>query len=261
MRFVAEKHNELIASLNDLVNALVSENIEAKKSKANISLTKANDLKSSISQQDYPAWLPPLIQGLEYFSNNQWKAHDLIAHLIGNITQIKSHKWVFENPSESAFDFDSIFEHYKSQSRLSELFDEIIKILEQIQDSGEIDSVAMMAALGKVIATLKQNKEGSYFSINSAWSFLVSFLENYMWAELSKLPVLGTAMEALEKTIQETNEEMHKVHSEIQSEMKNLVEAEVKGLQKKTEFQFIGYDKAGVNLPRIESNSMIDENV
>lgn len=261
MRFVAEKHNELIKSLDDLVNVLVTEDIEAKKSTANVSLTKANELKSSISQQDCPAWLPPLIQGLQCFSNDTWRQTNLIAHLIRHIAQIKAHAWVFANPSESAFDFDSIFEHYKSQSRLSELFDEIIKILEQIQDSSEIDSVAMMAALGKVIATLKQNKKGSYFSINSAWSFLVSFLKNYMWAELSKLPVLGSAMEALEKTIQETNEEMFKLHSEIQSEMKNIVETEVKGLQKKTEFQFIGYDKAGVNLPRIESNSMINENV
>lgn len=149
--------------------------------------------------------------------------------------------------------FDAIFQHYKSQSRLAELFDEIIKILEEIQASGEIDSVAMMNALGKVIATLKKNKNGSYFSLNGAWSFLITFLKNYMWAELSKLPVLGTAMGALEKTIEETNEEMSKVHSEIQHEMMTTVENEVKGLQKKTSFQFIEFNKLEATLPKIQS--------
>ncbi len=233
MRFVIEKHQELIKSLDELVKNLVGEKLESKKAKANFSLQKANDLKASISQQDCPTWLPPLIQGLGYFVNGPWNQSDLIIHLIKNIEAIRGHKWIFDNPSESAFDFDSIFEHYKSQSRLPELFEEIIKILEEIQSSGEVDSIAMMTALGKVISTLKKNKNGSFFSINSAWSFLISFLKNYMWVELAKVPVLGSAMEALEKAISETNEEMFKVHSEVQSEMKRVVETEVKALKKK----------------------------
>jgi len=259
MRFVTEKHQELIKSLDDLVKHLVSENRESKKAKAILSLTKANDLKASISQQDSPSWLSTLIQGLQYFSNRTWNQQHLIDYIIRNIELIRVHKWSFDTPSESAFDFDSIFEHYKSQSRLPELFDKIIKILEEIQGSREVDSVAMMTALGKVISTLKKNKEGSYFSINSAWSFLISFLKNYMWAELSKVPLLGTAMEALEKTIKETNDEMFKVHSEVQSEMKKVVEAEVKSLAKKTDFQFVGYDRDGGQLPSLEFKSVMDE--
>ncbi|WP_447555585.1 hypothetical protein [Vreelandella sp. EE22] len=259
MRFVTEKHQELIKSLDELVNNLVGEKLESKKTKAKVSLQKANDLKASISQQDCPSWLPSLIQGLGNFVSGQWNQSHLISHLIKNIELIRGNKWVFDNPSESAFDFDSIFEHYKSQSRLPELFEEIIKILEEIQGSGEVDSVAMMTALGKVIATLKKNKNGSYFSINSAWSFLMSFLKNYMWAELAKVPVLGTAMEALEKTISETNEEMFKVHSDVQSEMKRVVESEVKALKQKTDFRFAGYDKHGGEIPSLEFKPAVDE--
>lgn len=261
MRFVTEKHRELIQSLDVLVKALVSEDLEVKKSKAEIAFTKANDLKASISEQDCPSWLPPLIQSFQRFKAGSWKQANLMVHLIENQKNIKEHKWVFENPSDAAFDFDSIFQHYKSQSRLPELFDQIIKILEQIQQSGEVDSVSMMSALGKVIATLKQNRDGSYFSINSAWSFLVAFLKNYMWAELSNIPVLGTAMAALEKTINETNEEMFKVHNEVQNKMKTVVEAEVKGLAKKSDFSFVGYDKSGIQLPKLENNTEIDEKI
>lgn len=261
MRFVTEKHQELIKSLDELVKYLVGEKVEAKKEKANFSFQKANDLKSSISQQDCPPWLPQLLQGLSYFASNQWKPTDLINHLIKNIEPIRSHKWVFDNPSEVAFDFDSIYEHYKSQSRLPELFEEIIRILEDIQGSGEVDSVSMMTALGKVISTLKKNKNGSYFSINSAWAFLISFLKNYMWVELAKVPVLGAAMEALEKTINEANEEMFRVHLEVQTVMKETVETEVKALKKKTEFNFVGYDRRGGEIPSLGFNSVVDESV
>ncbi|MEC8966790.1 MAG: hypothetical protein VX894_15955 [Pseudomonadota bacterium] len=261
MRFVKEKHKELVESLNDLVTHLVGEKIEQKKSKAEIALSKSNDLKASISQQDTPDWLPALTNALHHFKTGTWNQSHLINHLINNQKIIKEHVWVFDNPSQQAFDFDAIFEHYKSESRLSDLFGEIISILEQIQSSGEVDSVSMMSALGKVIATLKQNKDGSYFSINSAWSFLISFLKNYMWAELSKIPVLGTAMEALEKTIKETNEEMYKVHNSVQESMKEIVEREVKGLENKSSFAFVSYDKTGLQLQLSAPRSEIDANV
>ncbi len=257
-RFVTEKHNELISSLNLLVNVLVSENIEKKKTVSEATLKKALALKASMSKKDSPPWLVPLIKGLEALLDNKWQQADLMNSLIKNLEPIRNHKWVFDDPDKKDFDFDAIFEHYKSQSRLSELFDEIIKILEEIKTSGEVDSLSMMTALSKVISTLKQNKDGSYFSLNSAWSFLISFLKNCMWAELAKVPVLGPAMEALEKTINEANDEMFKVHSEIQNEMKNTVEKEVKALQKKTNFEFVVYNKSGATLPKIEDSTELN---
>ncbi len=258
MRFVIEKHKDLISSLDQLVQALVGENAQNKVTKAEDALKKSKDLQSAIAKQDTPAWLPSLIQGLHYFVSKSWKQTQLINHLIENIAVIKAHKWAFENSDEKAFDFDSIYEHYKSESRIPELFDEIIKILEDIQSSGEIDSRTMTTALGKVLATLKQNRNGSYFSLNSAWEFLISFLKNYMWSELSKLPMLGSAMEALEKTIKETNEEMFRVHAAIEKEMSNVVESEIKELEGKSTFPFISYDRSGVainsNIERLTIN-------
>jgi len=52
---------------------------------------------------------------------------------------------------------------------------------------------------------------------------------------------------------------MFKVHSEVQSEMKKVVEAEVKSLEKKTDFQFVGYDRDGGQLPSLEFKSVMDE--
>lgn len=105
MRFVTEKHNELIASLDQLTTSLVTENIENKKTKAGDTYKKTTDLKSSISNQDCPAWLDPLMQCLQNFISGPWKPAHVINHIITNIGTIRNYKWVFDDPDKAAFDF------------------------------------------------------------------------------------------------------------------------------------------------------------
>lgn len=249
LRLIQEKHRLLVAASDVLFRSLVGEDHGKKKEVANAALLAANDLRGLLSKKDVPSWLNNAINSLTAFVNGQWSAFDLLSNYISTKSAIETHSWTFQANDEAAFDFDSIFEHFKKDSRLPELFDSIVKILEDIEASGDVDSVTMLRSLGKVIATIKRSRDGSYFSLNSAWEFLLSFLKNYMWEELSKVPVLGTALEALEKTIKETNEEMFKLHQQVQDEMNKTVEGEISVLKNKSEFQFITYDRKGHLLP------------
>ena len=260
MRFVHERHNELVKSLEVLVEALVTPNSEQDK-KAEISFNKSKDLESATSEKDRPDWISEVTLSLQRFLNGVWNSRQLIKYLVDNMAIVKNHKWEFGDPKEDAFDFDAIFEHYRSESRLPELFEEIVKILEKIKDSEDLDSRLMVKALGRVIATLNKGKAGSYFSINGAWEFLITFLQNYMWIELSKIPALGSIMQALEKTIKETNEEMLKVNSNIQSEMKSIVEADIRGLKNKASFNFMTYNKSGLKLTDNSKRFGLNESV
>jgi hypothetical protein len=258
LKFVSEKQKQLKKSLEQLVLILVGENPEKKKDAANSTMTIVKDLKSILPESEVPAWLNSIFQGLDQYQKGTFQPFHLMQKIMFIKSDMDEHEWIHDGSEISVFDFDSIFQHYKSESRLGELFDEIIKLLEDIHGSGDVDSVSMMAALGKVIATLKQNIDGSYFSLNSAWSFLMSFLKNYMWEELVKIPVLGTSMKALKKTINETNEEMYKVHNSVEKKMKSVVEEEVKGLANKSNFAFLGYDKKGSQLPETNSSHILD---
>lgn len=249
IRLVKEKDSALRAAADQLLQDLVSDDSTRKKTSAEKTLQLASDLRAVLSQSDIPAWLNDTINYLENFTKGFWHAQSFIAHFIRIKWKLDNHHWQFDQVTDVAFDFDSIFEHYKKDSRLPELFDEIILILEEIEASGEVDSLSMINALAKVIATIRKSKDGSYFSLNSAWEFLLSFLNNYMWGELSKLPVLGTALEALSKTIQEANEEMFKVHKAVQDEMVRSVAAEVKALSNKSAFSFMEYNRNGHLLP------------
>lgn len=245
VRLVLEKHKVLKDSSDQLLRALVTEDPNKKKNEAKVALQAAQDLRGILATQDVPNWLVHTINALNSFVGGSWTSYDLLANYIPARELIDSHQWVFQEDTERPFDFDAIYEHFKKDSRLPELFDSIVKLLEDIQGSGEVDSMAMLKALGKVIATIKRSKDGSYFSLNSAWEFLLSFLKNYMWGELSKIPMLGTALEALEKTIKETNEEMFKLHQQVQEEMNKTVESEMQVLKNKSDFSFITYDRQG----------------
>ncbi|OFA02706.1 hypothetical protein [Duganella sp. HH101] len=200
-RVIKEKHAVLIQSAHKLLSDIAGDDLATKKNSAELVQSGATALRVLLAQNDVPSWLNNLISQTANFVAGQWKAGDFLPNFISSKQDLERHIWQFDQTSENAFDFDAIFEHYKSGSRLPELFDEIIRILEEIEASDEVDSVSMLKALGKLIATIKKCKNGSYFSLNSAWEFLLSFLKNYMWAELSSLPVVGKMLEALEKTI------------------------------------------------------------
>lgn len=244
LRLIQEKHASLIAASTQLLKVLASEDAASKKATAQSMLQIANDLRAILSSKDVPNWLSESINQLSHFVDGRWQASDLLINHIPIKAGLDTHVWAFDSSTETAFDFDSIFEHYKNSSRLPELFDLIIQMLTEIHESGEIDSLSMMNALAKVVATLKKGRDGSYFSLNSAWGFLLTFLDNYMWGELSKVPVLGTALDALRKTISDTNLEMQRVHQSIQDEMVRTVSSEIKALSDKTSFTFVTYDKS-----------------
>jgi hypothetical protein len=258
VRVVQEKHSNLVASANTLLRELAGEDSNSKLSSAKGMLAHALDLRAILARNDIPDWLNNTVSYTSNFSEGRWSAKDFLPHFVDTKRALDTHRWQFDQAAEAAFDFDSIFEHYKKESRLPELFDEIIRLLEEIEASGSVDSVSMLRALGKVIATIKKCKNGSYFSLNSAWEFLLSFLNNYMWGELSKLPVLGTALEALGKTIKEADEEMFKLHKQVQEEMVRTVTAEVKALSDKSAFPFVTYDRTGHLLPSLNHRQLPD---
>lgn len=258
LRLIKEKHTALVSAAHVLLINLAGDDPNQKKARAKMALQAATDLQAVLSNNDIPQWLKDTVNYLTYFTNGQWSSSDLLQNFIAAKALLDSHKWVFDQEAETAFDFDAIFEHFKKESRLPELFDEIIRLLEDIESSGEVDSVTMHRALGKVVSTIRKSRDGSYFSLLSGWEFLLSFLNNYMWGELSKLPVLGTALEALGKTIKETDEEMSKVHRQVQEEMVRTVTTEVKALTDKSSFPFIFYDRTGHLLPNGGSRLLPD---
>jgi hypothetical protein len=199
-----------------------------------------------LAKSDTPSWLRDLTSGLNNYVRESWTSADFLQNFVSFKTSLDNHQWVFDAASEKAFDFDAVYEHYKKESRLPELFDEVIRILQEIHSSGAIDSNSMLSALGKVIATLKKSKGGTYFAFDSAWNFLISFVSNYMWGLLGEIPTLGPALKALDKAITEMTVEMATFREGVTNELQIRVESEIKGAAGKISFGPQSYTSKGL---------------
>jgi hypothetical protein len=156
--------------------------------------------------------------------------------LVGLKPSIEAHKW-FTNQStvHTSFDFDEIYERYRIESKLPELFSILIDLLEQMIDSGEIDSIKVATSLKQLISLLKQNKSGSYFSTMASWEFLKSFIKNTSWSVIDSIPVLKQLKKGFEDTLVEFDMELEQVHKQVATEMKETYNTTVETLVYKSQ--------------------------
>ena len=259
MSVLKENHTGLISALKNLGNSLVAENSQSKDAQAKNTLVSLKNLKSIILKKNIPVWLTNLEKEIANFirKNDNPNAANINNFLFRNFNEIENHQWNFDAEEDKSFDFDSIFERHKAASNLPILFDKIIKNLEDIYNTREVDSRTMLKGLEKVIATIKKSKDGSYFSLNSGWEFMLNFIKNYMWKELGNLPVFGSMFEALEQTIKETEKEMFKVHVAINDELESTVGGEIKALENHAKFNFMTYNRSAVQIPTLSNTSSI----
>lgn len=228
LNVVREKHEQVKSVLHVLLDAL-SNNNQASKLTACEALNKvSNDLSSILAQADRPTWLTRTIEATRVFSVNNPKPEatrsgsswSLLKALMGIYPEATQHEWVFEDEKVS-YKFDVVFDKARNNSNLSELFDSLIANLGELISTGEIDSLKAIESFQRLIETLSQNKNSSYFSTIASWQFARTFTKNYIWKSLDNIPGVQTFKSAFEKSLKEMDVEIDNLHKEISSELKN----------------------------------------
>ena len=179
LRLVRQKHGELRQATASLLKEMAGDNMDRKKAlaswvqrQARISQCPFRQGRSTVAHYSHRV-LANVCGWPDVTSLISW-----IALLPGNHS-CDNHRWVFEEEDESAFDFDAIYERFKGESRLPELFDQVVRTLEEIHASGGEQRHHASSAWQSHLYHQKC-KDGSYFSLNGAWEFLLSFLKNYL---------------------------------------------------------------------------------
>lgn len=176
-----------------------------------------------LNPQDRPPWLTQLYASLKIAHSNNSDQQG-----VANMQRIASefqrdlnhHQWRFsEIDVADGFDFDAVYNKYKAENRIPELFDEIISAFNEIIASGEIDSVRALEELRRILATLQNAKNGSYFATRNAWFFVANWFKNTGWELLGEIPVLGAAVRGLRKSLEDMNDGMQDLHEQIQEEL------------------------------------------
>ena len=224
-----EKYSEAVKATDSCIQLFLTNRADdAKQKQAVLAFKAVETLFDLLPRQHRPLWLNQLKSSLNTlkaspFSPTSLSAATSIATQL--YPQMRGHDWRFDDGNDNGFDFDRIYEDYRDQNRISELFDEIVGWLQQIIDSGEIDSIRAVNELNHMIATLLAARAGSYFATRGAWYFFTQWMQNTGWELMGDIPVLGAAVRGLKQTLDDTNTAMEKMHNGIDAEFnENLTE-------------------------------------
>jgi hypothetical protein len=238
LRFLGERFQAFRAALNSFLHTLALEDRAKKLDTAQAVLASLDDLKRAMSANDHPNWIAPLEQKLNWYRKHAASQADAGLQVINAVLQlnpsIESQKWNFaDSASNSAIDFAAIYQEYYKGSRVPELFDELVTQLQQIIATGEIDSLTTIKALEKLIATIRKNARGDYFSTRGAWEFTQLFFKNLSIELLENIPGLKHAVKAVRKTMSELDLEMSQVHDQVKQKLTESVSGDLPMLEYK----------------------------
>jgi hypothetical protein len=223
VRFLNEKHDFVKTRLDGMIQALVTENHE-EKIKANIVLLEAcEDLSRGMATVDRPKWLESIIEAAKNYSNQHkvtGSNYKMMSNIMRQLDNVHNQTWSFDQPNaEIKFKFDDLYDRFKADSTLPKLFDALIETLDKMISCGDIDSLSALRSLEQLIAVIKQNKAGSYFSVLASWEFISSFMNNLLWQELGNVPGVKQLKSAFEKTAKDMGIELDLMRKSMAEEM------------------------------------------
>lgn len=216
---VTAKHQEANQAVQQFLHVMfANSNPDARKNAVHKAITATEELQSVVHENYRPPWLARIISNLRRFESqpqNQNGINAVHAVATSDFPVMSKHQWDFSEPQPAGFDFDQIFNDARNANQIPQLFDEIISCLQEISDSGAIDSIRIINELNAVIATLKNAKNGSYLATRHGWDFLVAWLKETGWEAFGDLPVIGAPVRALKSTLEKTNTAMDQMHADM----------------------------------------------
>lgn len=115
---------------------------------------------------------------------------------------LSSHDWNF-NTVENGVDFDSIYQKYKQESKLPELWNELVVLLKKlIEECGDELQTKTLEDLKKLLLTVERNRNGSSDAVRSTLFILWNFLRESVFDLFPAIKISNSAV----KTIREIGE-------------------------------------------------------
>lgn len=260
-RLIREKHTDLIKLFNKLEKIISLDDKEAKIILVKSVLDNAHLLADNLASSDTPDWLHNLIHECQKLVNNQNNTN-VRAEFLKKMYLIKpmllTHSWDFTRPEGEVFpNVDNIFEQCKKESDIEELFNELVKSLEEIIASDLIDSRKMLQDIERLIDIINGSKKASYLMMFSNWELFKRLCKNISWEYLDSDSIIGPLFRGFRKTANQVNIKFGELDKSFQEQTQEKLEID---------FQYLIYDGREFEgvlkyLPEENENSKkVDEN-
>jgi len=240
-RAVHERYHDLKRFLDQLLAEFgLARNVDATTGLAKQAYQQAQALRLILPKDHQPGWLAQIQDALRAFCENP-QNRDNASRLNKTIAKhwaaMDTQKWEFEE-GPTPFDFDGVYNKYFSQSKIPELFDELIGLLEQVLSETDEDGRYVInqrhavETLRTLIATLKKNRQNpSHSTLVFIWRASRLFVENTLWKALQEYTVLKVLIPVFQKTMQELDKQVIAVDKKTKEEVKKAVSVELPMLE------------------------------
>jgi len=220
---IDERHSSVKREFDCLLGQIARANLDGIKS-ANSRLVNAiNELKAAVATRHWPKWLRDLSDHCVNYQNNHnngiatWDAH--LRSVMNNYIPLFQENWTFGGNDNILFDSSEIIEKSLLDSKVNEFYDNLIKCLEELLKSGEVDSVRASSDLERIIANLKKSKEDEFFSKFINWQFVRRLIPNIIASYVRESDITGPILKAIEQTSAELDGSFEKSKEQIGSDI------------------------------------------
>ena len=228
-RLVTERHEKLRRAIDALGLAVTLENRDAKIKAAQGVLDSLAALGESLAASDHTPWMGGLKQAVERYIQRAARDEESGRRLLGQLEklrpQINSERWGFTSGGVHAVEFSVTYNEFYAESRAPELFDELVAELEQVINSGEVDSRRALEAIEGLLATVKANARVDMLAAYYSLEFVKRFLQNYLFALLEENKVLKPLIKAFKKTVDQLDAELRDTQEKASAHLKEVVQS------------------------------------
>lgn len=234
-RTLDQKTVESREAVAECIREFLSPTTKSRQDSAKKAYDAVDRVREMLHESDRPEWLGQLHSKLSVAYAHNGDANGVNAvHAIAStlFPSLQQHQWHIGDSEEAqGFDFDAVYNKYSDEARIPDLFDQIIQCLKEIIATDKVDSVKALRELNNIIATLHRARNGSYFATRGAWFFVTTWFKNSGWELLGTIPIAGSMVKGLRKTLQDTNDTMLQLHDNIQSDMETRISTDFPRLE------------------------------
>jgi uncharacterized protein YaaR (DUF327 family) len=193
--------------------------------------TALNRLMEILPSHYRPGWMQRLDAHFTSYmahSTEPAEGRALLDAVLENYAAMRSENFqTVAEKKDFSVDFESLYKEAYNTTRVSALFDRLIGEIETLIQSGAVEKVKAVKALEKLLASLRQNRNGSLLAIMLSRQWAGRLFSNVVRENLSSIPLAGPTFAAIYTTIDEIDAELQKLNESMNARLATNVGEEL----------------------------------
>ena len=223
------RHQILRRQLGQLITVVTLDSRPNKLHAAKAAKIANDDLGDLLPQNRRPNWMADLNAALEAYirmvDNDATAGRVLFEGLMNVRPQIDAHTW--KNSSIDCIDVAAVLNAVYVESELNSAFDELVQELQEILDTGLVDSIKARESLEMLIATIRKNSS-SFSTARTMWDVVKIYGKHLVRDVLESTPGIKHFVKAARQTMEEIDMKFVEVHESATAKFLEVVQKKLR---------------------------------